>query len=88
MAELVGTFACPICGYDKPHNHSEDEIKFRPDQTAWRIGRLVEELRRPGVTFYEGMRRVYGTHYGHLAEKALIRELENVIPKIGATGHE
>jgi hypothetical protein len=25
--ELRGTFACPICGYDKPHAHSEEEQK-------------------------------------------------------------
>lgn len=28
MTELQGTFACPICGYDKPHHHTTDEIEM------------------------------------------------------------
>jgi hypothetical protein len=32
-SELKGTFACPICGLDKPHAHSEAEQKgYREDQ--------------------------------------------------------
>jgi len=27
IEELRGTFACPICGYDKPHAHSDAEQK-------------------------------------------------------------
>lgn len=23
----AGTFACPICGYDKPHHHTTDDIQ-------------------------------------------------------------
>lgn len=30
---LGGTFACPICGYDKPHGHSEEvQAAYRDDQ--------------------------------------------------------
>jgi hypothetical protein len=32
-AGLGGTFSCPICGYDKPHGHSEEvQAAYRDDQ--------------------------------------------------------
>jgi len=86
MMELVerGTFACPICGHAKPHAHTPSEIQFRPDQIEWRLYKLVQQLKRTGFTFYEAMNRVYGTHYGHLAEKALALELETTCDLIAA----
>lgn len=33
MTEAEGTFACPICGYDKPHHHSDKQVAaYREDQ--------------------------------------------------------
>lgn len=33
LNEVVGTYACPICGYDKPHGHEENVIAaYRADQ--------------------------------------------------------
>lgn len=33
MTTLIGTFACPICGDDTPHGHSEDvQTAYREDQ--------------------------------------------------------
>jgi rubrerythrin len=26
QAQLEGTFSCPICGYDRPHQHSPEEV--------------------------------------------------------------
>lgn len=79
-----GTFNCPICGDGKPHSHSDDEVKFRPDQLQFRLERLAEELARP-VGFYSSMLRVYGTEYGSGAERALRRELMTAIEL--ASGH-
>jgi hypothetical protein len=52
-------------------------VRFRRDQIVSRLGRLIDELKRP-VGFYSSMLRVYGTEYGSGAEKALVRELETV----------
>jgi hypothetical protein len=31
--EAIGTFACPICGYDKPHSHDDAVVAaYREDQ--------------------------------------------------------
>jgi hypothetical protein len=29
IEEPIGTFDCPICGFDKPHTHSAEEIAGR-----------------------------------------------------------
>jgi hypothetical protein len=81
-------FACPICGDDKPHFHTENDKKFRRDQITFRLLCLVEHLRRPGFSFYEAMNRVYETHYGYLAEQTLARELETVCAELGRLGGE
>ena len=33
QTEARGTFACPICGYDKPHHHPDNQVAaYREDQ--------------------------------------------------------
>jgi hypothetical protein len=37
MAELKGTFACPICGVDSPHHHTEAEQRAYRQRRDWGI---------------------------------------------------
>lgn len=53
LSELAGTFACPICGVDKPHPHTEEQQKayheeqlrgsFHANGDGW----IRTELRQP-----------------------------------------
>jgi hypothetical protein len=52
--EVSGTFACPICGVDMPHSHSETEQKaYHEEQLRGQLhgnegdGWIRTELRRP-----------------------------------------
>jgi|ERR1700733_3383086 len=51
LSEPKGTFACPICGIDVPHPHTESEQKaYREEQLRGGIGVdgwIRNELRRP-----------------------------------------
>lgn len=48
MSEATGTFACPICGYDKPHPHSEaEQAAYREDQMRGNDGWTSNAKRRP-----------------------------------------
>jgi hypothetical protein len=51
MSELVGTFACPICGVDVPHPHSDAQQKaYHEEQLRGGIacdGWIRAELRQP-----------------------------------------
>ena len=35
-----GTFSCPICGTDTPHQHSAEAVAFHRDNEAWRQRRM------------------------------------------------
>jgi hypothetical protein len=35
FAEATGTFACPICGQETPHQHSAEIVAFHRDDEQW-----------------------------------------------------
>ena len=48
MAEPIGTFACPICGVDVPHSHTEDEQKaYHEEQLRPKDGWIRAQLQKP-----------------------------------------
>lgn len=44
LAEPQGTFACPVCGEDTPHPHTEENIEHWLDAQAGRFGYRLESV--------------------------------------------
>lgn len=76
MSELKGTTECPICGYDQPHHHSQEEIEAAQPTVAGVIAhcRLSAKRLRTGDATDNG-KKWAAEIYSQIAER-----LEKILP--------